>query len=304
VAEMHRTLDSGDGIYVKSRAKINLFLNITGTDPEDGYHYVDSLMQEVTLYDEITIKKSSSDSILFENAEIPAINTVSSSIKLLKEKFNIKDSFRIIVKKNIPSGAGLGGGSSNAAAVLSTLASIYKIDLLEIMNLGRLVGSDVPFFFTGGLCRIRGKGELVENSGIKLKGVIFIIVYPDIRISTAWAYEQIDHRKLTKLPEIDLKEVRGNGDIDFLKKIVYNKFQLIILKSCQELNTVKKELDGFLDSHLSFMSGSGSSLVFVYSDRGKARHDLAVLHKKYSFKAFLCRPFYRKTRQTARLFET
>jgi 4-diphosphocytidyl-2C-methyl-D-erythritol kinase len=141
----------------------------------------------------------------------------------------------------------------------------------------------------------------VRELNIKLTNVIFIIVYPNIHISTAWAYSLVNDFKPKGINENNLSE--GSGGVDFLKKIVYNKFQFIVFENCQELRDIKEELDGFLDSHLSFMSGSGSSLVFVYSERGKARHDLEILHKKYPFKAFLCKPFYRETKRNARLIE-
>ncbi len=287
--------------HLKSRAKINLFLDITGVDLSDGYHYIDSIFQEITLHDDIILKRSLKDITSFDNAEIPQLNTISTAVRLFKEKFGITESFDIRVKKNIPLGAGLGGGSSNAAAVLSKLASLYKIKPEEIFEIGRMAGSDVPFFFTGGMCRIGGKGEIVKIINIFLTNILFIIVYPDIHISTGWAYSLLSDYSPSVLREKYL--IDGSGDVDFLKKIVYNKFQFTLFNSCQELSDIKQKLDSFLDSHLSFMSGSGSSLVFVYSDRGKARHDLAVLHKKYGYQAFLCRPFYRKSRPPARFIE-
>ncbi len=279
---------------IKSYAKINLFLDVTGVDSADGYHYIDSLFQEVTLYDEIEIKRHTEDNTLFQNEDIPAENTVSKALRLFKEKYQIDDSFSIKIVKNIPIGAGLGGGSSNAAAVLTALAKAYRLPMAEIIEIGRKIGSDVPFFFTGGLCRVRGKGEKVESLDIKLENMAFLIIYPMIHISTGWAYSLINDKE----KKYDLEKFLNKTapDIDFLKKIVYNKLQLFVFNNCQELADIKKRLDGFLDSRLSFMSGSGSSLVYVYTDSLKAQKDLTALKSQSGYKAFLCGPYYRRTR--------
>src|SRR5208337_4581568 len=102
-------------MLILSTAKINLFLDITGKDHSDGYHFIDSLFQEITLADEIVIEKSDADEVRFINAGVSGITTVHSALSNFKKKFNISDSYRITILKRIPIGAGLGGGSSNAA---------------------------------------------------------------------------------------------------------------------------------------------------------------------------------------------
>lgn len=276
---------------IKSYAKINLFLDITGVDEKDGYHYLDSLFQEVTLHDEIEIKKSKYDYVIFNNPAIPQENTVSKALCLFRETFGIGQAYSITVDKRIPAGAGLGGGSSNAAAVLGALAALHKISLKDVAPVGEKIGSDVPFFFTGGLCRVRGKGEIITNPALKLKNIYFVIVYPGKPVSTKWAYSLINAYNPAGMNENNLNP--RTADIDFLKKIVYNKFQFFVFNGCPELAGVKTQLDGFLDSHLSFMSGSGSSLVYVYTDREKARRMTAETRTRFGFDAFFCEPYYR-----------
>lgn len=275
-----------------SYAKVNLFLDITGKDEKDGYHFIDSLFQEVTLYDIIDIYQSSRDSVRFINERIPGENTVTAVLRMFKDSFSIHDFFNIEIFKNIPVGAGLGGGSSNAAYVLLTLAKFYSIPKEKILEIGRKVGSDVPFFLYGGLCRVKGKGEIVTPIMAKLKKTYFLIVYPEISISTRWAYSLIkdygnkDGKIFKNIPVID---------IDFLKKIVYNKFQLFVFENCKELAEIKGNLDSFLDSSLSFMSGSGSSLVYVYKEEKKAKRDLERIKQNFTYKVFFCKPYYRRT---------
>ena len=203
----------------------------------------------------------------------------------------IGQAYSITVDKRIPAGAGLGGGSSNAAAVLGALAALHKISLKDVAPVGEKIGSDVPFFFTGGLCRVRGKGEIITNPALKLKNIYFVIVYPGKPVSTKWAYSLINAYNPAGMNENNLNP--RTADIDFLKKIVYNKFQFFVFNGCPELAGVKTQLDGFLDSHLSFMSGSGSSLVYVYTDREKARRMTAETRTRFGFDAFFCEPYYR-----------
>ncbi len=280
-----------NNMKIKSYAKINLFLDITGIDVKDGYHYLDSLFQEVTLHDDIELKKSQTDKVVFTGADIPPENTVNKALKLFKEKFGIKESFIITIRKSIPAGAGLGGGSSNAAAVLTALSGLYRIKPGDIIGIGEKIGSDVPFFFKGGLCRVKGKGEIVQKMDLRLKQICFIIIYPGKPVSTKWAYSLINEYGRSRIRENILHP--PEADIDFLKKIVYNKFQLFVLNRCQELADIKTQLDDFLDSRLSFMSGSGSSLVYVYSEKEKARRLLTEEEKRFGYNAFFCEPYYR-----------
>jgi len=275
-----------------SYAKVNLYLGITGKDEKDGYHFIDSLFQEVTLYDVIDIWQSPNDSVRFINEKIPQENTVARALQMFKESFSICDSFTIEVFKNIPIGSGLGGGSSNAAYVLLALANFYSVPEEKILEIGKKIGSDVPFFLYGGLCHVQGKGEIVTPLKARLKDIYFLIIYPEIPISTKWAYSLIkdydskSNENFNNIPVID---------IDFLKKIMYNKFQLFVFENCKELVEVKNNLESFLDSHLSFMSGSGSSFVYVYTEEQKAKRDFERIKQNFTYKVFFCEPYYRRT---------
>jgi 4-diphosphocytidyl-2-C-methyl-D-erythritol kinase len=278
-------------MIIFSHAKINLFLDILGVDSVDHYHFLDSLFQEVSLADEIHIEESKSDSVVFEHLDITGDTTVNKALRLFKEKFAVKENFSIRVKKAIPAGAGLGGGSSNAATVLGALSKITAIPEDEVLELGQKIGSDVPFFFTGGLCRVRGKGEIIEPLKKRLDNIFFLIVYPNISISTKWAYSLVNNEKREKLLEKFLNNLSFN--IQWLKNTAYNKFEAFVFPASPGLLEARIRLDELLSAPVSFMSGSGSSLVFAYSEEKEAKKAGKTVRDQSAYPAFLCRPLYR-----------
>lgn len=278
---------------IRSTAKINLYLDVTGKDPVDGYHTIDSLFQEIDLADELAVRKDRSgpDKVEFVGQTVGDDSTVHRALALFKERFRIKDHFAVKVKKNIPIGAGLGGGSSNAAFLLMGLGREYGITGSELVELGRRIGSDVPFFFFGGMCRVTGKGEKVEPLQARLENVHFLLVYPNIPVSTKWAYSLITDYQPRNKP--DNWANKTAFDIDFLKKIIYNKFEHFVIQRTDQLKEAKSLLDLALSHDLSFMSGSGSTLVYAYADRSKAKKDLKKVTERFGFRCYLCSPVYR-----------
>ena len=148
-----------------SPAKVNLSLGITGKDPKDGYHFIDSIFDPVSVFDIIEIEKSDSGAInLNSGLDIPKEkNLVYRAAALFMETYRIKKGVNIILHKNIPQGAGLGGGSSNAASVLHAMNDIFKVKapLNELSALGFKLGSDVSFFIYNRTARVTGKGEKI-----------------------------------------------------------------------------------------------------------------------------------------------
>ncbi|MGC8764494.1 MAG: 4-(cytidine 5'-diphospho)-2-C-methyl-D-erythritol kinase [Brevinematia bacterium] len=277
-----------------SRAKINLFLDIVGQDDKDGYHFIDSLFQEVTLCDEIDIEVSTLDKDRIEFDKYPDLSqdsTIHRAINLLRKRVSFKEYFHIRVKKNIPLCAGLGGGSSNAAAVLQFFADRYSLKRDLILEIAKETGSDVPFFLYGGLCRVGGKGEKIEKLNIKLKDIYFIIIYPHINVKTSYAYSLVkDKRPSFNLPSL---ENISCLTVDFLRKIVYNKFEKFVLDGFPELKLVYSSLRSLLNCDVFFMSGSGSSFVAVYGEKTQREEDF--LHLKQMTHCFVSKdePYYR-----------
>lgn len=267
-----------------STSKINLFLDVPGRDPVDGYHFIESIFYEIPWGDKIRIFSACADEVIFLNDPgnlIGGKNTVSEAVRLFKERFDIKDSFKITVEKKVPLGAGLGGGSGDAGAVLKFLCQRYGINIAECVPVAQKIGSDVPFFLYGGTARVEGKGEhITPLDQVIDEQVQILVVTPKIHISTKEAFQNLKKTpeafNNTKKIENFLKKQVWN--LDFLEKNVYNIFEL----SVRELN---KELDDFFYFLQQFnpcfmvMTGSGSSFVLFYSDKQileKAVHRLTA----------------------------
>lgn len=195
-----------DSVHLLANAKLNLTLDITGVRA-DGYHTIDSVIQSVNLFDEVVITKAEGFSLSSSARYLPCDerNVAYKAARALCA-FVGRDSIDadIYIKKNIPTQAGMGGGSADAAAVLIGLCRLHSLNL----DYGRLkeialsVGSDVPFCLTGGCARVRGIGELVEPVPSKF-GAPMLVVMPRHGSSTREAYARFDERELMRYPDTD-----------------------------------------------------------------------------------------------------
>ncbi len=188
----------------KAYAKINLTLDVTGV-LENGYHSIASVMQTISLYDEISVEKNQVGEIrLFSDGgkfadgmPLDEKNTCHKAARVFLEHVGITDGVDIHIKKNIPSQAGLGGGSSDAATVLRLLNRLFETNLSydELRELGIKVGADVPFLVTGGCALCEGMGEILTPIEKNLSGYL-LLIKPDFGISTPEAYRLFDEKKL------------------------------------------------------------------------------------------------------------
>ncbi|MCC7201418.1 MAG: 4-(cytidine 5'-diphospho)-2-C-methyl-D-erythritol kinase [Nitrospirae bacterium] len=181
-------------ISIKTPAKINLLLHVKGKRA-DGYHDIVTVMQAIDLFDELLLEKGDKITFISDSPDVPSDenNLVYKAAVKLREFSRIKEGAKITLKKNIPVAAGLGGGSSDAAAVLSGLNYLWKLGLPfeTLCGLGRDIGSDVPFFIGGPTAAGFGRGdELIQLSNET--DYWYLLVNPGILISTAWVYGQID----------------------------------------------------------------------------------------------------------------
>ena len=295
-------------ICVKSPAKINLHLEIIGKR-EDGYHELAMIMQNIDL----------SDYIEFENNQIGEIKLKSDSKDLSLDEDNliikaanyIKDLSKnkelganIFLKKNIPIGAGLAGGSSNAAATLIGLNKLWDLDLdyETIFLLSAKLGSDVPFFIEGGCQFCFGRGEILEKYSSNFDFGVILLKNPNISISTVDTYKKYSQEFCPKYFTETEKtnkirnDLRVNGFNDFKlseQRInVKNDLQVIVER---ENNSVKKALYllSNLQNCLSFsMSGSGPTCFALFKDINIASEVFEQNHKMFNnngFEAWVCK---------------
>ncbi len=254
-------------------AKINWFLFIPGKR-DDGYHEVRSLMQCVDLGDELSFEAS--DTLSLEaNCAIPTYeNSVWKAALLLKEQAGTEMGARITLKKNVPTEAGLGGGSSDAASALLGLNRLWGLGLsaAELSRLGAKLGSDVPFFLGARCSLVSGRGEITEPVGLE-RSFALLIVKPSFGVSTPWAYRALtSYTRLTKARnniKLFIRALR-EGDLESLDALGGNDLETGVLPAYPEISRIKNALKREGASYV-MMSGSGSSVFGVFGDEEAAR---------------------------------
>jgi 4-diphosphocytidyl-2-C-methyl-D-erythritol kinase len=257
---------------LKTPAKINWFLCITGKR-NDGYHNILSLMQCIGLYDELTFEQSDRLDLISDMDISPEENLVFKAASALGKRVSCDKGAKISLKKNIPSGAGLGGGSSDAACTLKGLNMLWKLELgsTELFSIASEIGSDVPFFLQGPCALIEGRGEILKPLKV-LFPTVLLLVKPSVSVSTAWAYASYDARlKLTKKP-VDIKlfiQALNRQDFAFLDMLINNDLEYAVAERYPVIKDIKTRLmqSGAM---LSAMTGSGSAVFGVFQNRKKA----------------------------------
>ena len=233
---------------INTYAKINLNLKIS-KEVEDGLHNISSLMVPINLYDSIEIKETNADvdEIQFDKEGISEENTISKSLNLLRSRSNLPGFFHIIIEKNIPIEAGLGGGSSNAAGIISILTKKYNLQMPTYREIAVNVGSDVPFFITGKPANILGIGDIVNPENLQ-KDLNMILVVPNEKISTKHAFSMFD-----KLSQENL-EINEYEDLK-----IFNDFWIPAQTLEPNLLKIKNNLESITNLEF-YLSGSGSSM--------------------------------------------
>lgn len=251
-----------DNKLFNSPAKVNLFLYVTGKR-DDGYHNLYTLFYPINIYDEITITSSDTTVLTCNRKYIPTDNTniVLQTYEILKNEYNLKDNYHIHIDKYIPVGAGLGGGSSNAATFLKAVNEISSLNLSyeEMAKIMARVGSDTVFFLDPKPMIGIERGTTLIDAPI-LPELYFIIINPKISIST----KEIYCHKLLQLTDYkSIKDLGQQLNYDMLIEVMKNDMQLPVESDYIE---VKKILDYFKNQSLghALMSGSGSTVFAVY----------------------------------------
>ena len=278
-------------MIIEARGKINWSLDILGMR-DDGYHIMDMLMQPVTLADTITLKLSEDLTLSTDGTPLLKADEKHLAIRaarLLKEYTNYPGGASLNVFKRIPVGAGLGGGSADAAAVLWGLNLLWKTNLpqTELEELGLKLGADVPFCLRGGLTRTRGIGEQLEELAC---GRMFslIIIQPCRGLSTREVFKAFRNTANIHHPETDLAvRALAEGDLIMLRRFLDNVLQPVSSAMRPEIgNAILKLRESGAEAAL--MTGSGSAVFGVYRTPAKARSALTSLSLLWP-RTFLCK---------------
>jgi len=260
-------------IKIKSPAKINLGLRVVGKR-DDGYHDIETIFQMVSLYDDIKLTESEEEIILYTNNNtIPSDekNLAYKAAQLLRKKKGIKRGVKIEIYKNIPVSAGLGGGSSNAAATLLGLNYLWDLKLsnVELSPLARHLGADVPFFLSGPRALGTERGDKLQILPVTNKFYV-ILLNPRLSISTEWVYKNLKLELTKSRKNINMKKfISERSDIENIKDILFNDLESVVM---EKYNIIVRMKDVLLSAGAlgSLMSGSGSTVFGLFKDYSSA----------------------------------
>ncbi len=242
-------------------AKINLGLHVLNKR-QDGFHEIESCLYPIPLCDILEIIPAEETIFLQTGIELPNSNEKNICVKaydLLSAKYNIPPVY-IHLRKQIPIGAGLGGGSSDAAFVLKGLNELFSLNIsqLNLASFAAELGSDCPFFITSLPCLVSGRGEMLSPSSIDLSGKFLVLINPNIHISTKDAYALINPQQ----PVGKLEEILS-GEQNKWKRSLVNDFQVPI---AQKYPIISETIDFLYENgaYYAAMSGSGSTVFGLF----------------------------------------
>ena len=272
-----------NSIELTSYAKVNLRLDVLGKR-DDGYHEIRTVFQKISLADELRITRTKSGiEITCDNPRVPLneTNLAYRAAHILLNKHKIQDGISISIKKRIPVAAGLGGGSSNAASVLMGINQLFALGLTpqELMETGKNIGADVPFFIFGESALATGIGDKLEPFEV-VPPLWFLLITPDFPVSTAWAYGNI-RRGLTNANN-NIIISRFIEHLQDIITILSNDLEHVVIPRYPLIQEIKDALlaEG---AKGSLMSGSGSTVFGIFESEAEAQaaRDRLKSHKDW-----------------------
>jgi 4-diphosphocytidyl-2-C-methyl-D-erythritol kinase len=262
----------GTAVRLWAPAKVNLFLEVRGRRP-DGYHELATLMLAVGLYDTLEIKEdpSGADRLLCDDPDLPTgpDNLVMRAVDLVRRQTGRTAGVWVRLAKRIPVAAGLGGGSSDAAATLTGLNRLWRLGWGrdELARLGAELGSDVPFFFSTPAAWCTGRGERVEPLRLG-RPLDFVLATPAAGLSTARVFAEV------RVPDApldgqDVRHAAAEGDVERLGRLLHNRLQPAAERLCPAVAGLVADLSG-LGPAGTLVTGSGSTVFALCRHAGEA----------------------------------
>lgn len=271
-------------------AKINLYLRIEGRR-DDGYHLLDTLMAPISLGDEVEVTRSEgAPGSITVRADDPAVplgedNTVHRAARAFQDRTECREPVAVSIRKRIPMGAGLGGGSTDAAAALRGMNELFDAGLSaeDLEALALAVGADVPFFIRGRAARARGIGERLSPAGA-LPRLWMVVLFPGFPVATSWAYRNFRF-KLTK-PSNNNNLIGNLSTPHEVARVMVNDLEAVTIGRYPRIAHLKQRLDkkGAIGS---LMSGSGSAVFGVFADEARARRAFTGFRGEKDVRAYL-----------------
>ncbi len=284
------TKDS-QSITLDTPAKVNLYLHVLRRRP-DGYHDIDSVFQAVSLYDRLRFirRDEAGIDLSVEGDGLPndQSNLVVKAFQAVRRGFSLKGGVNAALEKRIPTAAGLGGGSSDAAATISGLNLLMGLglDIRAMAGIGAEVGSDVPFFFSGGQAHVGGRGEVVESIDLPLEYTLALVT-PALSVSTAAAYADLKMGLTQTKAPVKLPSCRSAGELWASLGHSGNDFERVQVSAYPVLAEVKQALEDS-GARLVRMSGSGPTVCGFFENKPPA--ELSVLSAREGWRLYVVEP--------------
>lgn len=281
-------------MVAKAPAKLNLGLQIMGKRL-DGFHDLVSIFQTIDLYDKLTFSGAKMGETVL-SCDDPKLscgtdNLVWRAVDVFRQATGIDKGIKIHLEKQIPYGAGLGGGSSDAATVLEVLNRIWEahMSLDSLRNLGLSLGSDVPFFLKRGTALVKGRGEHIQYISWRAE-FVYVLVVPRFEIATGWAYANYKKALTEKGGYATFLDSVSPDEIcvsDLLRHLG-NDFLPLVMQTYPEVDQILTEFEK-AGAVAASLSGSGSTLYGVFEDLKRAQEACQVFQKS-GYRVFLCHP--------------
>ena len=263
-------------VVLHPHAKINLHLEV-GKKRTDGFHEISSLIQEISISDDMMVSLSKTDTCInVVGGEIGEDNSLEKAISAFREATGLDFALNVSLVKRIPVGAGLGGASSDAASLILAMDELLETELEyeKLLEIALRVGSDVPFFLTGGTAKVEGRGERVAPCNLNTS-YIGLLVYPGFPSFTKEAYEVLDSRMEGYSKCVDLDTV------SLFNSKLFNSFEEYLFERYPVLKEIKDDFLTFA-SDACLMSGAGSSIYGLFCSWERARQVQKIFLEKWS----------------------
>lgn len=286
-------------LKLPSFAKVNWNLRILGRRP-DGYHELNTVLQTISLCDQLSFEITDDPQVVIScnDADVPtdAQNLIARAAIALKSRFNIDRGVRVSLAKIIPTRAGLGGGSSNAAIALVALNHLWKLNATpsDLLETAAKLGADVPFFLYGGEAVATGIGATITPLDDDDRAPVpLIVITPNASISTAFAYAALGSAALTTLasnPILSSSREAGNFQDSSpwpAPNSLKNDFESVIFDIEPEIRRAKQTLLQ-AGAHGALLAGSGSSVFGIFADRNDQQRALKEIKLEAGWRIFAC----------------
>lgn len=278
-------------IEVQSYGKVNLSLDVLYRRPDD-YHEINTIMQQISLKDIVTIENIDGKDIIIESnrEDLPldSSNLIYRAWDEIKKKTGINRAIKVKLHKEIPIAAGLAGGSSNAAATLKGLNQLWDLKLSpdELKAMGLKIGADVPYCLMGGTAQAQGVGEVLRELKA-FKGRDILLFNPGIKVSTAYVYKNL---KIDPLHRVDINKLINfieKDNLIGLSENMENIMENVVIEQYPIIDQVKKDMISF-GALGSLMSGSGPTVFGIFPDPDRLKYCKGKLREKYEATLISC----------------